>query len=1482
MSIPGLSLLFHPLVTQWFEERLGTPTDVQAKVWPEIVRGRHVLVTAPTGSGKTLAAFLWALDQLLRGEWPGNAVRVLYVSPLKALNNDVQRNLLRPLAELKALFARSGMPVPDVSVLTRSGDTPGDERRRMVRRPPEILITTPESLNLLLASRSGRSLLTGIRTVVLDEIHSVVGTKRGTHLITAVERLVLLSGEFQRIALSATVNPAERVADFVGGFHSAGSGIHEKRPVLIVRSSHAKSYDIRVASPKPRPVQSPPGSWWPALIVSFKDIILRHRSTLLFTNSRRTAEKVTRLINQGEERELAYSHHGSLAREIRLAVEQKLKNGELKAIVATSSLELGIDIGSLDQVVLVQTPRSVSSAVQRIGRSGHDVGETSRGAIFPTHGRDFLHAAVMARSVLEQDIEEAHPVESPLDVLAQVILSMTAMEPWDIDRLYQFVKTSYPYRNLIRPHFDAVLDLLNGRYADTRMRQLKGRVSLDRIDNTVQAHSEVRYLLYSSGGTIPERGYFDLRLQDNHAKIGELDEEFVWERRIGDTFALGSQLWRVSSITHNTVEVLPVKGAGSIVPFWRAEEQHRDFHFSERIGLFLEGADARLDSEDLKRELRERHRMDDTAADELISFLRLQKEAVGRSLPHRHHLLVEHIHDAAAQGDVKQIVLHTLWGGRVNNPFALALAHAWEEREGVPLQIVLDDDGILLTLPKTVHMQDLLALVGPRTVEMHLRKKLEQSGFFGARFRENAERALLLPKAGFRRRMPLWLMRLRAKELLTAVQPYGDFPIVLETWRTCLQDEFDMENLTRVLNELQDGRIRVSEVVTRKASAFAEGLVWKQTNASMYEDDTPARGGEPLRTDVIKELLGSSSLRPKIPAAVIGLLDEKLKGAAPGYSPGSPQELLDWIKDRLLVPEPEWRQLAAAIRRDHDADAAQWLAENGRKMCWLSWPGVRQPLLAGLEAVPRVLVAFRLLLQDVRVDPVTAGEQAAALKRRAEAFLGQDRSVPPEEYDLSVFLSAWLAFYGPVPQEEVTQLLGVTPERLDEALGPLAEDGTVVLDRFSEASTRIEICDAGNLEILLRLARRYRQPSFQALPLAALPVFLAGYQGISPPGSSLEELQQRLEQLFGWPAPVGAWEEYLLPARIKQYRNDSLDDLFADSDLVWFGCGERRIGLAFQQDLELFRMAPAAGGTEDARLDQLIPDRRGKYSFLEIAAFSHMDTVHAGERLWKEAWKGHVTSDTFRTVRKALLTGFAAKGVSDKASPALRRSGFDRWKASRPVEGHWQRIDAEPADRDVLDEEELNKERIRQLFRRYGVLFRELLMNELPMLQWKALFRSLRLMELSGEVLSGYFFEGPAGPQFVSPEAFRMLQEPLPQDRVFWINAADPASLCGVALPTGLPPRVPSTYLVYRGSRLVLIARRMGKALQFLTEPDDAGMLDHLMLFRDLLNRDFKPLSKVTVETINGEPAHRSRYAETLKQFGFRMSRNVLELWKEY
>ena len=712
-----------------------------------------------------------------------------------------------PLEELAPYFEKAGEAFPRINVLTRSGDTPAEERRRMLRHPPEILITTPESLNIILSSHGGLRLLEGIATVILDEIHAVVGTKRGTHLITAVERLVRLSGEFQRISLSATVKPLETVAEFVGGYVQKGgaqSDRYERRPISIIRSSEKRHYAIDVRFPPDARQQLVNGSWWPVLVGAFKEIIKAHRSTLLFVNSRRTAEKVTRLINEGEPFELAYAHHGSLSREIRLAVEQRLKAGELKAIVATSSLELGIDIGDLDRVILVSTPPAISSAIQRIGRSGHRVGAMSQGVLYPTHGDDFLKGAVLARSVSDQDIEAILPIEAPLDVLAQVIISMVSLERWDVDRLFASIRSSYPYRHLSRKAFDLVLSMLAGRYAETRVRELKSRVSLDLVDNTVQGKEGVLRMIYTSGGTIPDRGYYDLRIEDSRALVGELDEEFVWERSIGDTFTLGAHVWQIRRITHNDVEVVPVEAKPGIFPFWKAEDLNRDFHFSEKILLFLEGMNERLEDPSLREELRREYFLDDYAADELIGYLKRQREATGIDLPHRHLLLIEHFQDPLNTSDTKQVILHTLWGGRVNRPLGLALRAAWEEKYHYHLEVIENNDCLLLMLPHDFSAGDLFSLVTPENLERLLRLTLEKSAFFGAKFRENAARALLLPRMSFKKRLPLWLNRLRSKKLMDGVLGYPDFPILLETWRTCLQDEFDLSSLRQTPRRDQD------------------------------------------------------------------------------------------------------------------------------------------------------------------------------------------------------------------------------------------------------------------------------------------------------------------------------------------------------------------------------------------------------------------------------------------------------------------------------------------------------------------------------------------------------------------------------------------------------------------------------------------------------------------------------------------------------
>jgi ATP-dependent helicase Lhr and Lhr-like helicase len=1490
---------FHPLIRKWFTERLGAPTNIQSLAWPEIALGRHVLVTAPTGSGKTLTAFLWAINQLVTGAWVSGRTRVLYVSPLKALNNDIRRNLAGPLEELRSYFSKADEEFPPIGLLTRSGDTPAEERRRMRSRPPEILITTPESLNLLLSSRSGREMLTGVATVILDEIHAVIGTKRGTHLITAVDRLVRLSGEFQRLALSATVKPLSLVAEFIGGsiLKGAGpSGYYEKRNVVIIQSKDTKRYGIEVLFPPDVREQPADASRWPVLADAFREVIRAHRSTLLFANSRRLAEKVTRLINEGLDGELAYSHHGSLSREIRLAVEQRLKNGELKAIVATSSLELGIDIGELDLVVLIQTPPAISAAIQRIGRSGHRVGGISRGLLYPTHGFDFLTAAVIAKSITDQDIEAIRPIEGPLDVLAQVILSLTGLEQWDIDDLFSFIKTSYPYRRLPRRQFDLVLEMLAGGYAETRLRELKPRLSLDRLDNTVHGRDGVLRLLYLSGGTIPDRGYYDLRLADSKAKIGELDEEFVWERSLGDTFTLGAQVWRIQKVTHNEVEVLPAEVKPGIFPFWKAEDLNRDFHFSEKILLFLERFQARPEVSYWKEALRREYFMEEAAANELLGFLKRQQEATRSELPHRHHLLIEHFQDPLNSAGDRQVILHTLWGGKVNRPLSLALQAAWEEKTRARLEIFQNNDGLLFLLPDDFSAAEVLVLVTPENLERLLRRTLEQSGFFGAKFRENAGRALLLPRGDFKKRLPLWLNRLRSKSLLEAVRVYPDFPILLETWRTCLQDEFDLEHLKQMLDEIRGGQIKITEAMTTAASPFADGLVYRQTNAYMYADDTPrSEKASALSQELLKEVLFSQRLRPRLSRDLSAALEEKLKRTAPGYAPRSGADLLDWVKERVLIPAPEWQELKEAMDRDRGSSPDDRMTAIGEKIVSLRLPGASLDLIGAVENLDRIAKAFQIRPQEMTVRDVFSG---TPLSGRAAFWVdtvfkkSSSRKAELEDSLLPDLFQQWLSFYGPIRKSFLKEVLGLEDTRLDDLLAGLAEAQEVVLDLLTVQADELEICDRENLEILLRMARRSRQPSFQALRLDRLPLFLAAWQGLTRPGRSPDDLQGVMDQLFGFPAAADAWEKQFLPARCSPYYGAWLDGLIHSGPLLWFGCGHRKISLAFHDDLELFLdLGRAGSGSKTAatkageeELARLLPREIGRYGLLDIIRHSKMDSRTVTGKLWDLAWQGRITNDAFTTLRQGILTDFAPfplEGVGLRTS----RSAFNRWAATRPLSGNWYAIDLERMAKDPIAEAELAKDRVRQLLRRYGLLFRELVAGELPLLHWSRVFKALRLMELSGEILSGHFFQGIPGLQFISPEAFRFLNEPQPEEPVYWLNAVDPASLCGIkleALKGLLPSRLPSTHLVYRGSRLVVISRRNGGSLEIRVPPDDPRIPDYLAFIKVLLTREFSPENIILVEMINGKPALGNEYTGPLKDFGFNRGYKGLELMKQY
>ncbi|MBN2075278.1 MAG: DEAD/DEAH box helicase [Dehalococcoidales bacterium] len=1471
---------FHPNIAQWFLEKIGQPTEVQEESWQRISDGEHVLITAPTGSGKTLAAFLWEINQLVTGRFPTGHTSILYISPLKALNNDVQRNLLDPLKELRDTFRKSGMDFPEIRVLTRSGDTPQAERHRMQRHPPEILITTPESLNLMLSSNGGRSILGSLSTVILDEVHGVFGNKRGVHLMTAVERLTLLSGEFQRISLSATIRPLETVAEFIGGFMVEGdehSPVYAPRSVSIVHSDTTKQYDISVRSPEKTEEQD---SIWDALTMSFREIIRRNDSTLFFANNRRLCERLALRLNDGEEAPVAYVHHGSLSREVRTEVERKLREGELRAVVATNSLELGIDIGSLNEVILVQSPHSVSSAIQRVGRAGHQVGETCRGEIFPTHSQDLLEAAVLATAITEHDMESTRPVLCPLDVLAQIIISMTGVEKWDIDRLFTQITASFSYRHLKREQFDLVLNMLAGRYAEARVRDLKQRISIDRLDNTVAAVKGALLALYTSGGMIPDRGYFHLRHQETGSLIGELDEEFVWEASMGQTFALGSQNWKIERVTHNDVFVSPGNPRIMAAPFWIGEENYRNFHFSERIGRFLEIANDSLDNPDFLDRLQNNYHMDAEAAEQLFDFLDHQKEMTGCDLPHRRHIVVEYLSTGPGGVPGNQLILHTTWGGRVNRPFAMALDASWEENYGQRLEIYTGNDCIVIQLPHDTEADEVLSLVTSATVEQLLRKRLEGSGFFGARFRECAGRSLLLTRNKIGQRMPLWMNRMRSQKLLASVMQYEDFPILLEAWRTCLQDEFDTEGLKQVLTELETGVIRWSVTHSDYPSPMAQSVSWRQINDYLYRSDELKTGTtSQLRGDLLNHIVFTPGIRPPVDRELVDQFELKQQRLSPGYSPETPRELVDWVKERLLIPVPEWEHLMQAMKNDHKTDIKKLRESLAEKLALLNTPAISEPLVVAVETLPRITRAF-YREQDITVQSLT-GTQSIS-------YDSDDNADNAEDSDEIVgdVLTEWLRYYGPVTYDFIHTTLGIEKERLSLVLEDIIDSQKVIMGSLVKESTDEYICDSENYEILLRLARVSAVPVFEPLDIEWLPLFLAQYQGLTDTGDELvffvEELFRRIEQLLCLPLPAALWESEILPARLRQYSTSWLDSAVGESNLRWVGSEKQRITFCFESDLDLLQentsieedTEESAG--DDAELADVFPGTLGKYDFSTLLTQSGYRPGVLSDRLWDAVWQGKVSNDTITALRRGILNRFKPPDVSGPTTgrrfrgrrTSGGRRGFTRWKNTLPYAGNWFLLPGPEPDEDLLEIEERMKDRVRLLLDRYGILFRELLERESPSFQWRNVFRALRLMELSGEVLAGYFFHGIPGLQFISHQAFRRLQRKLPDNTVYWVNAVDPASMCGIKLDSmrgSLPKRVAGTHLVYCGTSLVAVSRRNGRDLIFTIDPDDPHLPEYLGHLRHMLTRQFQPLQGITIDTINDEKATRSPYLEVLR-----------------
>ena len=1476
---------FHPLVRQWFAGRFAAPTDAQAQAWPLIAEGRHVLVSAPTGSGKTLTAFLSAIDDLVTGRWSCGAVRALYLSPLKALNSDIRLNLVEPLAELRALFEREKVAFPPIRVMTRSGDTPDDERRAMLRHPPEILITTPESLNLMLTGSQSRKLFAGVKTVILDEIHALAASKRGTYMMSAVERLTLSAGEFQRVALSATVRPAEAVAAWVAGFAMTTHGpdvSYRPRPMTIVRATDERSVALTLRTPDVEIAPGPDAAdlWWDALASDLKGAIAKNRSTLVFANSRRTVEKIARLLNTGESEPIAYSHHGSLSREIRLDVEERMKQGRLRAVVATGSLELGIDIGSVEEVILVGTPPSVAQSVQRIGRADHRVGGTSRASLFLLHGLDGAQAASMEGMVRRGDVEEVRPIRNALDVLAQVLLSMGCQTVWELDRLFAFVRTIAAYHDLPRAHFDLVVAMLAGRYADAPVRELRPRALVDGVKQTFTARSGTEFVLYQSGGTIPDRGYYHLRLADSKAVLGELDEEFVWERRLGDQFSLGTQAWRILKVTHNDVEVGPADPSGPMIPFWKADEQNRSTQASFALLDFFDVCEANLDRPEFVNELRARHGMDIAAARGLVRFLARQREVSRAPLPGRQRVLVECSKDPAAPSDMQQVIFHTFWGGRVNRPLALAMSEAWERGHDSPLDSFATNDHILFMLPDAFDPAAVFELVSASALDELLRSRLEKTALFGSRFRENASRALLLPRGDARKRYPLWLNRLRSKKLLASVLRLQDFPMVLETWRDLLEDEFEIPTLAGLLDDVTAKRIALHVSRPAHPTPFSDDVVFRQTNYHMYLDDAPGSGGRSnLSDELFRDLFHDASAPPTVPEQLATAFASKLLRTHSGYQPATREEILLAVREIVLLPSATVEAWLAQLSPDEnvarDADPLSSLVA-------YSLPGATQELVSDLGDVPRILFLRGIGCDDLHSLRLFSG----GVRAQVIDYL-QSHPYRSESESAATLIADYLRSRAAVSTDEISAALGVGAAELPPLLDELLETESIVAGPLVEGRAERLFCDAENAERLLRLHRAGRRAqvvqSLPTSPVEDLPHFLAEWHGLSRQSSGLEPLQVALDRLFGFPLPAELWEEAVLPSRLETYYSSWLDTLFLSYGLAWIGCGKEKVGFAFPSDQELFLVEsdrPVDQGASESLVAQRLQEASGGLGFFDLAAATALDTARLAQALWSLAWQGRAATDSYETVRRGVLNGFSAEPVKQAGDGG--RAGFRRWERSRPSAGIWKLFQSQ-SGKSPVEYAELDKERARMVLGRYGVVFRELLEHELPALRWPRLFRALRLLELSGEIVSGHFFAGAPGIQFATHEAVRRLAEPLPGERIYFVNACDPASLCGLGLDglsPNLPRRIANNWMVFLGNRLMLVVQRSGRELTVLVEPGHAALASALAIYRFFLSREFSPLSSVTVETVNDASALASPYAEVLRQIGFTNDYRGMTLWK--
>lgn len=1466
---------------EWFAESFGEPTPAQAGAWKAVAEGDNALVVAPTGSGKTLAAFLWSLDRLATAAKPADPqrrCRVLYVSPLKALAYDVERNLRSPLAEITAKARRLQLPVPDVTVAMRTGDTPAQQRRSFARAPADILITTPESLYLLLTS-AAREALRGIDTVIVDEVHAMCGGKRGAHLALSLERLdAALPTPAQRIGLSATVKPAAQAARFLGGSH----------PVTVVQPPANKTIELSVeataefANLTDVDEQGQP-SVWPSITRRLHELISSHRSTIVFANSRLLTERLCARLNElaadastphrsqpaqlmaqseaaaGAPAVMAKAHHGSMSREERLQVESGLKSGTLPAVVSTSSLELGIDMGAVDLVVQLGAPPSVASGVQRVGRSGHHVGAVSRGVVLPTHQADLLAAAVTAERMQEGDLEELHVPRNPLDVLAQQVVAAIAMDDWNVADLGRMVRRAAPFADLPEAGLHDVLDMVSGHYPSTGFAGLKPKLVWDRDSGRLSARRGAQRLAVLNAGTIPDRGLYGVFLESggHGARVGELDEEMVYESRVGDVFLLGATSWRIESITADRVLVSPAPGQPARMPFWKGEDPGRPAELGKAVGARLRElsrADRGCDSE-----AKSRHAgLDEAARSNLSTYVSQQLAHAGRVCDDR-TVVMERFRDQL--GDWR-VAVHCVLGARVNRPWALAIAARLRDRHGVDGHVSAADDGIMLRLPDMDEPPGAeLLRFSAAEIDDVVTAELGGSALYSARFRECAARALVLPRRGFGRRQPLWQQRHRAGQLFAVARDFANFPVTAEAARECLEDYFDMAALQTLLGDLAAGSASVVETAVESASPFTRSLLSAYVAENLYGEDEPLaeRRAAALNSGLLDSLLGEGeqTLDPDVVAEA--------------------QQWLQWQDGRELSDVDDVAELLRVVGELSESELAQ--------------RGVDLDVMHELEASGRA-VALRLAGQTryVAVEDAARYRDGLGVELPADIPKALLRQAPRALDDL---LARYARTRGPFRVEDCARRLGADLASVEAALHRLDADGTVTHGTFTAEAT--QWCSVEVLRLLRRKTLAALRAEIAPAPTAQYTALLAAWQGVNAKAAGAEATADALAQLQGTTLPGSAVESLILPARVDDYSPAHLDELTGSGELLWAGDGRLagkdgfvRFAYAETAPLLLPLPDPQALRTD---LHRVVLDSLEQAQFFrDLVAAAGADPADVLETLWDLVWSGWVSNDSLAPLRARLHSGSATstpRPRSRRAGRAGRLSTLGRPVRSAPpaAAGRWIRLPPRETDATVRAHAAATS-----LLDRDGIVVRGAASGQSS--GFAGMYPVLSAMEEKGAARRGYFVSGLGAAQFAAVPVgqARALTPSGAVDRLrsaacdgtLLLSACDPANPygSGLAWPTRAdaadgpatrhrPGRRAGAAVILVDGELCWFVERGGRTV--LTYAADPAR--HRAAAQTLATTIARGgLPAMTVTQVDGRPVGATDVGEALAEAGFRVT----------